>query len=425
MIRIRALVALLLTCLAGMVSAQDAPAQAPLLRMDFPETETIPGQPLSLRLTVLVPTFLPSPPVWPNFDAPNLMVRLPERSTGPVSERIGSETWSGVSRHYRISPLVAGQFTLPPQEVIVTWSDPATDTPVKVTLTTDPFEFTGTVPEGAEGLDPFIAATELSLTQAIDGDPAAMAAGDSFTRMVTAQLHGAPPMVLPQLLAPADLPGLAAYPEDPVLSDTDDRGVPGGTRVEKMTYVAEGGGGGTLPALSVDWFNTETGQVETAVADAVEVQVAGPPPVSAEPRDWRLWVAVGLGALVVALAGAWGLRRVLPPLRRVIAARRARALASERHAWGLLHHAVSKRDRVALHPALDLWAGRVPDRDPRRDASVQAALLALGAARYGPAGGSREDSAAWADLDKALRAARRDRSQRDPGQALPPLNPTG
>ncbi len=103
--------------------AADRPLQAlaqPVLRMAFERTEAIPGQPLTLRLTVLSPTYLTSPPVWPSFEAPNLLIRLPEGATTPTSERIGGETWSGVSRRYRISPMIPGEFPIPPQEVVVT-----------------------------------------------------------------------------------------------------------------------------------------------------------------------------------------------------------------------------------------------------------------------------------------------------------------
>ena len=130
------LLLILLLSLALPAAAQDT-AAAPRLTVDFPETEAVPGQPLSLRLTVLVPTFMPEPPVWPSLETPNLLVRLPSRSTGPVSERIDGETWSGVSRHYRISPMVPGPMTLPPQEVVVTWQDLEASDVRQTTLTTE------------------------------------------------------------------------------------------------------------------------------------------------------------------------------------------------------------------------------------------------------------------------------------------------
>lgn len=206
----------LLLAFASPLAAQDEPSE-PVLEVTFEETEAIPGQSLSLRMTVLVPTFLPDPPVWPSLEAPDLLVRLPEGSTGPASRRIGGETWSGVTRHYRISPMVPGDFAIPPQEVIVTYADPETNRSVKVTLTTEALAFSGVVPEGAEGLDPFIAAESLELVQEIEGEPAAMVPGDSVIRTVTAKVRGTSPMFLPDLLSPTAVDGVAAYPDEPVL----------------------------------------------------------------------------------------------------------------------------------------------------------------------------------------------------------------
>ncbi|MCP4818083.1 MAG: hypothetical protein GY883_02770, partial [Shimia sp.] len=93
--RLLAFLFLLLLPLAALAQDQD-----PLLEITFEERETIPGQPLTLRLTVFVPTFMPKPPVWPSFETPNLRIRLPERSTSPTSRTINGGTWSGVSRRY-------------------------------------------------------------------------------------------------------------------------------------------------------------------------------------------------------------------------------------------------------------------------------------------------------------------------------------
>ena len=92
----KSLVLLAALVIAAPLAARDnaagpvpSPADGPQLMVDFPESETIPGQPLSLRLTVLVPTYMPSPPVWPSLETRNVLVRLPERSTTPTSRRIG------------------------------------------------------------------------------------------------------------------------------------------------------------------------------------------------------------------------------------------------------------------------------------------------------------------------------------------------
>ncbi len=399
-------------------------AQEPVLQVTFEETEAIPGQSLSLRLTVLAPTYMPDPPVWPSLEAPNLLVRLPERSTGPTSKEVNGETWSGVTRHYRISPMVPGAFVIPPQEVVVTWADPETNEPRKVTLTTERLTFSGILPEGAEGLDPFIAADALELKQEVAGEPEAMQPGDSVTRTIRATIRGTSPMFLPALLPPTDVVGMAAYPDEPVLEESDDRGIPSGARTESVTLVAEGGGSGEVPAISLDWYNLKSGKVETASVDGFAIEVDGPPVSSSKPRDWR---AIGLAALAAVLTlaiVAWLLHRLLPPLGRWLRARRVERLASEKHAYGQLKRAVASRDDAALRPALDGWAARVAGPDPRDHPGVRDALVAIGAARY-RRGASGDAGAGWRVLAAVLPEARRDALARDRLAALPPLNPGG
>ncbi|MGI1661962.1 hypothetical protein ACRDNQ_06960 [Palleronia sp. KMU-117] len=403
---------------------EEASSGQPVLRVDFPETEAVPGQFLTLRLTVLVPSFMTAPPVWPGFEAPNLLVRVPEGGTSPVSERIDGDTWSGISRRYRISPMLPGAFALPAQEVVVTWADATADGPVRTTLSTGALALSGVLPEAAEGLDPFVAASDLSLTQQIAGDPSAMVPGDSITRTITVEVAGVSPMFLPALLPPGEVAGLAAYPDTPVVEETENRGQLAGSRVESVTYVAEGGGSGTLPEVVLQWFDIDTGTVETARADAVAIAVDGPPAVLADP-DGRLRLAM-LAAAGVAFAAllALCLRLVLPSLRRRVAARRAARLASESHAWRALAHVVARRDHATLHPALDLWAARTEGRDPRRDPDVQKALATLGRARYGSGNEpTTSPDDAWRALDGALRAVRRPANAGAHISALPPLNP--
>ncbi len=392
----------------------------PILRVAFEETETIPGQPLTLRLTVLVPTFLPQPPVWPSFEAPKLLVRLPERATRPTSAQVGRETWSGITRRYLISPMVPGDFAIPPQEVLVTWSDPETGQPAQARLATEGLAFTGVIPEGAEGLDPFVAAESLTLEQNVEGEPGAMKAGDSVVRRVTATVEGVAPLFLPPLLPEAAIEGVAAYPDEPVVTPAAD-GEPGGTRSESVTFLAEGGGGGEVPPVTLDWFNLKSGKVETASAEGFAISVAGPPAASAEPRDWRGLALAGLVALLALGLGWFLLRRALPPLSRWNEARRTSRQGSEAFAYRSLRGVVARRDHAALRPALDLWAARVAGGDPRAHPGLEGALLDLGRARYGREGGGGE-AAAWQAIAAALPDARAAARRPARAAALPPLN---
>lgn len=397
-------------------------ADGPTLSVSFEDTVTVPGQPLSLRLTVLVPTFMPRPPVWPSLETPNVLVRLPERSTSPTSERVNGETWSGVTRRYSITPMIAGDFALPPQDVVVTFADPKTNAPVAATLTTGPIRFSGVVPEQAKALDPFLAATRLTLEQSIDGEPGAMTPGDSVTRTVTARIEGAPSMFIPDLLPPAEVTGVAAYPAEPVTTDTGNRGTVTGVRTERVTYVAENGGKGEAPAVSISWYNLGSDTIETTSVDPFAIAVDGPPAQQVERMDWRR------GAIIAALAiAALGLavlavRRATPAVRRRLSAWHAQRLASEGYAWGRLKSAVARRDTATLYGALELWVDRIGGRDPRRRSNVEAALVGIGAARYGSAAAGEDGS--WRALSRALAAARHDALHRPESSALPPLNPT-
>lgn len=407
---------------AGGAQAAGADPTQPILEVALDETQAFPGQPLDLRMTVLVPTYLLEPPTWPRLDVPNLLVRLPEGATVPTSRQIAGQSWSGVSRRYRIAPMTVGSFRIPAAEVVLTYADPQTNEPVTARLATEPLALSGVLPEGAEDLDPFIAADSLELTQQLEGKPEAMAPRDSLVRTVTATIRGASPIILPDLLPPMAVPGIAAYPDEPVLEEQDEGQGPGGTRTERVTLVAEGGGRGEAPPVALRWYNIGSGEIETASLEGFQISVEGPP-VRTDGRADRRWL-VALGGLGVAALGALAfLRWALPPLRRWGRQRRDAWLASERHAYRRLRKTIAKRDYAGLHPALDAWAGRVLESDPRLDPRLHQALLDLGVVRYGRNDAADTESA-WRALDSALAAAHRSSTAGSTTAAtLPRLNP--
>jgi hypothetical protein len=408
---------------AGAATSNVPARDRPVLRVTLEESETIPGQPLTLSMTVLVPTFMPKPPVWPSLEAPNLLVRVPPRGGGPTSERIGGQTWSGVSRLWRITPMVPGDFSIPPQTVLVTWADPETNKPRRDELRTEPLALRGKLPDGAEGLSPFIGAQSLALTQQIEGDPAAMKPGDSVTRTVTARVSGTSPMFLLDLLPSVVVEGVAAYPDTPIVNETEERGVVGGVRTEATTFVAEGGGRGQAPAITLKWFNLGTGKVETATVEGFDIVVTGPPARTLEQRDWRRRAVVSLVGLLTLAIAAMLLRRAWPHMTRWYQEARAAWLASEPHAYTRLRRIVGRHDHAALRPALDEWAKRFDNEDPRIHPAIATALLALGKERYGTAR-EQGESDAWEALATALPQVRRAVRASPRSSALPPLNAT-
>lgn len=401
--------------------AQDG--NRPILRMELEKDSAVPGQPIGLRVTVLTPTWFPEPPAFPSLEIPNLVVRLPPRGAGPTSERIGGETWSGVTRAYRLYPMIEGRFRIPPRPVAVTYADPDTRQPVALDILTDAVEFRGLAPEGAEGLDPFIAAADLVLEQTIEGSPEALEPGDAVVRVITARITGTSPIFLPPLTTVLEADGLSAYPDEPLVTETDERGVLSGGRTERVTYVAEAGGRFAVPPIRLQWFDLETGTVETAALEGFEILSRGPAVDASpaiDPRAVAMAAAAGAFALLLLAVVIW---RLWPRIAAWREHRRAVRQASEAFAFDRAVRALGARRLGDAIGAVDLWSSRLPAASESDRARLADCLARLGASIYGPEASPALDRQ-WSDGISALRTSRRERlaARRVSGDVLPPLN---
>jgi hypothetical protein len=379
---------------------------------------------LELRLTVLVPTYFSKSPVWPSLEAENVLVRVD--ATRPTSQRVGSTTWSGVTRRYLVTPMVQGDFALPPQQVVVTWADPETNAPRQTSLSIGDIRISGVIPTGAEGLSPFLAARSVELSQAIEGVTEGLVPGESVTRTVTATIRGTSPMFLPSLLTDHQIEGIRAYVSDPIVETQGAGADISGTRVEKVTLIAEGGGNGMAPAVELAWFNLDTGTLQTARIDAFPLSVDGPPAAAAtavqEGPDLRSLAVLGGIALVGLTILLLMLRYILPRARRLLSDIRQRWQHSELQGWRALRRVIRQRDYPGLRPAIDTWTRRLDAPSIARDPSLQRSLTGLGEARYGSrTGPERQD---WQGIERRLRQLRCGARASLGETNLPPLNRT-
>jgi hypothetical protein len=411
-----------------LVLPMSAQAQTePQLSVDLPEGEVIIGKPLTLRIKLLVPTWMPKPPVWPTLEVPSLLVRLPERASTPISETINGETWSGISRAYRLYPLEIGGYEIPGQTLAVTYADPGKPDPIVARIPLDAIRFQAVLPKGATGLDPPIVASGLTLEQQIDG-PQELETGGAVTRVVTISIKGTTPILLPSLMPelPANLPDppLRAYPREPVVREVEQRGVLSGSKVEATTYVAQSGGMAELPAITVKWFNLESGKVETAHLGEVSLSITAPPPPPPGPADYARWGVIALVVLAVAVGLAW---LVGPRLRRARTRIGNIWRGSRRFAHRRVMQALKARDLNETMAAFDLWAAFDRRSDPHLQARFLDALAQIGAAKY--AINAKPDvSLLWRNARHCYFEVRKyDRAARkadESANALPPLNPS-
>ena len=70
---------------------------------------------------------------------------------------------------WEITPQRAADFDLGRAAITVTWADPDSNAPVTASVALPPVTFSATVPPGAEGIDPFLAATSVAVTARVDG----------------------------------------------------------------------------------------------------------------------------------------------------------------------------------------------------------------------------------------------------------------
>lgn len=404
--------------------AEDVPPRPKVTAELSTETVAV-GQPVVLRITVLVPTWMPSPPVFPSFETPNLMVRLPERASGPVSQKIDGQTWSGISRAYRLYPMVPGRFTMPSQKIELVYAAPPTPDPVSTSVTLPELTFVASVPEDARDLSPLIVAQGLTLTEELEGFEDTLAPGDAVTRTITTKVTGTSPLFVPPLLAPFANEAIQPYPKEATVTESENRGILSGVRVDTVTYVARYGGQVILPEIQVQWFDIENDAIVTETLAEHRFHVDGPA-APREPLFTPKQITILAGAAVVLGLIVWGFIRYVWP---VISLRRQRRkeqyLQSEVYAASLVRAAIQARDLHETAHARQIWERRTtPAADNDVDAFEQS-LFEIGRARFGSVSHSGE--ASWNDVMarfEALRTARLAVSKKaGSGQKLVPLNP--
>jgi hypothetical protein len=409
-----------LVLLVATASAQEQP----IVHITMTPEEVNVGEAADMQVTVLVPTWFARPPVYPSFEVANALVRLPPDSSYPISQRVGRDTWSGIVRNYKVYPLAASEYRLGGNVVKVSAANPGSD-PLVSDVTVPEVSLKAIVPAGAEGLDPYIAGTSLMLTRDIDGDLDALEAGDAVVIRTIAELDGLPAMFLPPLSPEFAFDGVSIYADEPVVEDGDVA-----RRTETVTLIFESGGEFVVPAIELEWWDTISNGIATAIVPEVPISVSGPTiePVGDEAipeTSWRDLVTQILGLVVAALAG-W---RILHRLRIRAKKAAARHRESESYAFQQLAKACGSGDTKRTHHEMLAWLKRIAWHGNARsfarvygNEKLLDSIDALSDHVYHDVGAVIDLVAL---LDGLKRARQNWRTDRNGGSlsALPPLNP--
>jgi BatD DUF11 like domain len=432
--------------------AQQASAPEPVLNVTIDPQRVVVGQKATLRIDVLAPNYTTSPPELPGFQVRNAVTR--QLQSVNLSEQRDGTNYAGVRFEFAIYPQEPGAFAIADQKVKVKYA--AEPPSVREELLSLPrVSLDAFIPDAAADLNPYLAASRLTIEQSVQRSSEQLKVGDSITRVITIHAEETPAMLLPPVTFPA-VDGLAVYPTQPSLQDKTEGRTDAltATRTDSATYILQQPGDYTLPAIDMRWWNAGGGRVDTAHLDAVTLQVAVNPAVQAAGAgsskarpSWSglvdLIVDHWLFALLVAVVAA-GLIWVAPGTARSIAAhhrrRRQAYLQSESFAFSRFSHAVRHRDAKAAYFAMLDWLPHVgattPDHtieafkaaaaDPALDREIDAIEAELFAAQG--------DTGRWSrrQLLHRVNAARRKLRTR-PGrggnarlpQQLNPVGPAG
>ncbi|UTF60466.1 BatD family protein [Gilvimarinus sp. DA14] len=127
----------------------------------------------------------------------------------------------------------------------------------------------------ANGSSAWLPAKGIKLTQHFSHDPETLVAGEPVTRRVTIEAEG----LLPTQLPPIEFGAIDGYSSYKDKAQTDENRSSSGvtsTRTETLALVPNAAGRATLPPVELRWFNTTTGEFETASLPALEVNATLP-----------------------------------------------------------------------------------------------------------------------------------------------------
>jgi hypothetical protein len=425
--------------------AQQTTAPEPILNVTLDPLRVVVGQPTTLRIDVLAPNYMTSPPELPGFQVRNAVTRQLQ-SVNLTEERNGM-TYAGVRFEFALYPQEPGTYAVADQKVKVKY---AVEPPAvrEEALSLPRVSFAAFIPDAAAGLNPFLASSRLTIEQSVLRSSEQLKVGDSVTRSITIRAADTPAMLLPPVTFPA-VEGLAVYPAQPALQDKTEGRTDAMTaaRTDSATYILQQAGDYALPAMDVRWWNAEHGRIETAHLDAVTMHVADNSRAqatgagtAAARSNWTAivdLVADHWAAAILALVGLAALAWIIPRAGRAIAnlnrQHRVSYLQSEQFYFDQLRRAARSGDAKASYFALLAWLQRfglagtidtlkVTARDPALEQEVTSLETQLFASQ--PTGASWSPRRFIRHVGSARRSLRKKSVHQETHSALPPrLNP--
>ena len=435
-----------MTLLFAVLDTVIAFAQSPVVRAHIePSNGILVGQPVRLVVSVYVPNYFTGSPEFPEFEMENAIVVLPQDRPENSNTQIGSTTYAGITEIYIIYPQQAGDFHLPPAQIVVPYAvAPPKSIQAKVPLPT--LSFHANVPAAAEGLDYFLPTTSLTIQQRWSRPPEHLRVGDSIERTITITATKMQAMLIPPLSLNAP-EGIRVYPEEPIVQEhkTYRGDFVYGRRTETAKYFLKQEGDYTLQPIELQWWNLSTHRLVTVSIPAVHLTVAANPNyvaelppeaapiVAAKPvsksKLYRRAVLIAMPSCIAAMFFLWAIWHFLPRALHKFAICRKQQRFSESAIFRKLLDACKRNHDWESYTLLLEWLriaypGWTIDRVLQQEdnAALSSEIDSLGAAVFAKTGNANWTGSRLAALLKQQRKATGDQPSRQTHR-LPKLNP--
>ncbi len=202
----------------------------------------------------------------------NVIAKQRNQLATNYTERKGGQTWSRQRWEITLYPQVSGTFIIPPIAVDVSVS--ASDgSKVSGTLYTQPISFEAVIPSGLLNQSlPWFSATSVNIQQQWQMSAENLKAGDTITRKVIINAQDSLSVLLPDLLTNESTSHYRVYPQPDRFDDKQVRGDYQSGRIEESVYVIQQGGEFTLPSYQLQWWNSNTKQLQYEVIEGKTFQ---------------------------------------------------------------------------------------------------------------------------------------------------------
>lgn len=265
--------ALLLSCSMLMAGNNAANIWA---SVQFNKRSVVVGEALMVTITVYTSTWFTSPPKFSEIQVPDAIMVEYQQRTGSMRKTIGNKTYPAIEKKFLVYPLKVGENSLPGLS-IVTESPHEGDYKGQRRVITSPertFQVTP-APEGI-GMEQWLTAYNVSLSEHWDRVPDQLKQGDVLERQISIRASGALASLIPPLQLSATGFG-NLYPRGPVLNNVQNEASFTGTRTESWTYLMETEGSFSIPGITVSWYDPQSKKVESTEIGSRDITIAANP----------------------------------------------------------------------------------------------------------------------------------------------------